>query len=55
MFVTKKELAVEIGEVDGVKVDDVDFTKAGKDEILQYFAPNTTSADHKYSRLERVS
>ena len=32
---TEEELAVEVAEVDGVKVDDMDLTEASEDEILQ--------------------
>lgn len=32
---TKEELAVEVAEVDCVKINDVDFTEAGEDKILQ--------------------
>ena len=45
MFMSKEELPVEIAEIDGVKVDDVDLTKACKDEVLEELAANATGAD----------
>lgn len=35
MFVSEEKLAIEIAQIDGVKVDNVDFGEAGEDEILQ--------------------
>jgi hypothetical protein len=29
MFVSEEELAIEVAEVDGVEIDDVDFSEAG--------------------------
>lgn len=35
MFVAEEKLAIEVAQIDGVKVDDVDVTKAGHDQILE--------------------
>jgi hypothetical protein len=35
VLVPKQELAVEVAEVDGVEVDNVDLAKAGEDEVLE--------------------
>ena len=51
MLVTKEELTVEVAEVDGVQIDDVDLAEAGKDKILQKLAANSSSANHQNARL----
>lgn len=53
MFETKKELAIEIAEVDRVQIDNVDFTKAGQKEILQQLAADAPSPDEEHSRLSQ--
>lgn len=40
----EEELAVEVGHVDGVHVDDVDVGKAHEREVLEDFASQTASA-----------
>ena len=35
MFISEEELSIEIAQVDGVEIDDVNFAEAGQDEILQ--------------------
>ncbi|KAL9602486.1 MAG: hypothetical protein Q9219_001779 [cf. Caloplaca sp. 3 TL-2023] len=47
----RKELAVEVAEVDCIQVYDMDLTKAGKDKVLQQFAADTASTDQQDSRL----
>ena len=51
MFLTKEELTVEVAEVNGVQINDVDLAEAGEDKILQKLAANSTSADHQNARL----
>lgn len=41
----EEELAVEVGEVNRVEIDQVDLAKAGADEILEELAANATGAD----------
>lgn len=48
MFVPEEELAVQIGEVDSVEVDDMDIAKTAQNKVLQKFATDSTSTDHKY-------
>jgi hypothetical protein len=43
---SEEELPVEITQVDGVEVDDVDLAEASQDEVLEQFAANASSADH---------
>lgn len=52
MFLSKEELAVQVAEIDCVKVDDVNFTEAGEDKVLQKLAANSTSTNHQHSRLQ---
>ena len=54
MFVTEKELAIEVAEVNGVQVDNVNLTKAGEDKILQELTADAASANHQNARLTVV-
>lgn len=55
MLVAEKKLAVEIAEVDGVEVDNVDLTKAGEHEVLEQLAADAASSYHEHARLLPVS
>lgn len=56
MLVSEEELSVQVTEVDGIEVYDVDFTKAGEYEVLQQFTSNSSCANHQNSCLvDRVS
>jgi hypothetical protein len=35
MFVTKEELSVQVGKIDSVEVDDVNFAKACEYKVLE--------------------
>lgn len=54
MLMPEKELSVQVTEIDGVKVDDMDFTKTREDEVLQEFAADAASADEEDASLEQV-
>ena len=51
VLVAKQKLAVEVAEIDGVKVDNVDLAKAGEDEVLKQLAADAASPYHEYARL----
>ena len=51
VLVAKQKLAVEVAEVDGVEVDNVDLAKAGEDEVLKQLAADAASPYHEYARL----
>lgn len=55
MLVAKQELAIQVAEIDGVKVDDVDFAKAGENKVLEQFAADAASSYHENARLPLVS
>lgn len=40
----KEKLSVEVGEIDGVKVDDFDVAKAGEDEVFEEFTTDSAGA-----------
>lgn len=48
-------MAVEVAQVDGVEVDDVDLAEAGENEVLQQLTANAASAYHEHARLPRIS
>ena len=48
---SEQELAVEIAEVDGININDVNFFETGENEILEELASDATGANHQHSRL----
>lgn len=51
MLVSEEKLAVEIGEVDSIKIDDVNLAEATKYQVFEELAANAASANHKHSSL----
>lgn len=51
IFFTEEELAVEVGNVDGVHIDDMDVVKAGEGEVGEDLAAETASADDEDAAL----
>lgn len=51
MLVSKQELPVEVAEVDGIEVDNMDFTKPSENEVLEELATNATSSYHQNTCL----
>ena len=49
MFETEEKLAIQIAQINGIEVDDVDFAKAGKEEVLEQLAADATSAHEQHS------
>mmetsp|Transcript_34937 Transcript_34937/g.88023 ORF Transcript_34937/g.88023 Transcript_34937/m.88023 type:complete len:524 (+) Transcript_34937:51-1622(+) len=49
----EQELSVEVGDVDGVHVNDVDVRKAGEREVLQQLAAQAARADHQHAAVLR--
>lgn len=52
VFLSEKELSIEVREVDGIEIDDVDFREASEDEVLEQLAPDAPSADEQNSSLQ---
>lgn len=44
MLLLEQELTVEVTQIDGVQVNDLDVAKAGEDEIFEQLTTNTTCA-----------
>lgn len=53
VFMAEEKLSIEIAEVNGVEIDDVNLAKAGQNQVLEQFAADATGADEKDARLER--
>jgi len=51
VFVSKKELAVQVAEIDRIEIDNVDFSEACEDEVLQELASDASGAYHEHSAL----
>ena len=51
MLVTEEELSIQITEVNGIQIDDVDLAEAGEDKVLQKFTANSSGADHQDAGL----
>jgi len=54
MLMSEEKLAIQVAQVDGVKIDDMDFTEACEDEVLQDFAADAASADKEDTRLKSL-
>lgn len=52
MRMSEQELAVEIGEINGIQIYHVDLSKASTDQVFEQFASNATSTDHEDARLQ---
>jgi hypothetical protein len=51
VFVSEKKLSVQVGKIDGIEIDNVDFAKASENEILEQLATNSTGTDHEHTSL----
>ena len=49
MLVAEEKLAVQVAQVDGVEVDDVDFTETSENEVLEQLTANTASSYHEHA------
>lgn len=47
MLLSEQKLPVEVREINGIKVNNVDFAEASEDEVLQQFTSYASSAHHK--------
>ena len=52
MLMAEEELAIEIAEIDRVKINDVNLTKTSEDKVFQQFTTNSTRSHHQYTRLQ---
>ena len=55
MLIAEQKLAIKVAEIDSVQVYNVNFAKAGEDEILEQFAADATSSNHQDACLCMVS
>ena len=44
MLLSEEELAVQIAQIDGVEIDDVDLAETSQNEVLEKLASDTASA-----------
>ena len=51
MFETEEKLAIQIAQVDGIEIDDVNFAEAGEEEVLEEFATDAASSNQEHARL----
>ena len=51
MLAPKQKLPVQVAEVDGVQVDNVNLPEASQNEVLEEFATDAASADHQNASL----
>lgn len=47
MFIAEQKLAVQVAEVDGVQVNDVDLSKASENQVLEKLAADATGSYHQ--------
>lgn len=53
VFLSKEKLTVEVGEINGIEIDDMDFAEAGEDKVLEEFTTYAASADKQDFGLRR--
>lgn len=53
VFMAKEKLAIEVTQIDCVKIDDVDFAKASEDEVFEQLTADAAGADEENARLDR--
>lgn len=51
MLLSEEELPVQVAQIDGVEVDNVDFAVACEQEVLEEFAADTPSSYYQYPGL----
>ena len=54
MLVTEEKLAIQVREVDCVKIDNVNLPKAGQDEVLEQLATNAASSNQENTSLHAL-
>lgn len=45
MLMAEEKLSIEVAKVNSVEIDDVNFAKAGQNEVLEQFAADAAGAD----------
>lgn len=55
VFVAKQELAIEVAQVNGIQVDDMNLAKASENQVLEELATDAASSYHQDARLDGVS
>lgn len=53
VFMSEEKLTIEVAQIDGIKIDDMDLTKPCKDEVFEQLASNPTSTHHQHASLKR--
>jgi hypothetical protein len=48
MVHVEEELAIQVAEVDGIEVDNVDLSKACQHQVLQKLTPDSPRSNHQY-------
>ena len=42
----EQKLPVQVAEINGIEIDDVDLAEAGEDQIFEQFAANAAGSHH---------
>jgi hypothetical protein len=53
MFMSEEKLTIEVAQIDGIKIDDMDLAEACEDKVFEQLASDSTSTHHQYAGLER--
>jgi hypothetical protein len=51
VFLSEQKLTVQVAQINGVKIDNVNLSEAGQDQILEQLTSDAASADEKNSCL----
>jgi hypothetical protein len=55
VLITEQKLPVEVAQIDGIQIDNVDLPKAREDEVLEQLAADAACSHHQNARLPPVS
>jgi hypothetical protein len=54
VLMSEEKLAIEVAQIDGIEIDNMDLTKTCKDEAFEKLASDSTGAHHQYTSLEKI-
>ena len=47
VLLSEEKLPIQVAEIDGVQIDDVDVAESGQDEVLEQLAADPSGADQQ--------
>jgi hypothetical protein len=50
---SKEKLTIEVAQIDGIEIDDLDLAEACEDKVFEKLTSDSTSTHHQHASLER--